>query len=66
MNTTSTEVLTVERVFNAPIEKVWEALTDKNQMNNGILIWLRSKLKLVLNFSLKEKRTTEFICTCAK
>ena len=28
----STEAVIVERVFNATIEKVWEALTDKNQM----------------------------------
>ncbi len=32
MSTTSTEVLIVERVFNVPIEKVWQALIDKNQM----------------------------------
>ena len=28
----SIEAVVVERVFNAPIEKVWLALTDKNQM----------------------------------
>jgi uncharacterized protein YndB with AHSA1/START domain len=28
----STEALVFERTYNAPIEKVWKALTDKNQM----------------------------------
>lgn len=32
MNTVETKALLVERTFNAPIEKVWSAITDKEQM----------------------------------
>lgn len=32
MNTTITTAVIVERVFNAPIEKVWSAITEKDQM----------------------------------
>jgi len=32
MNTITKEALVVERVFNAPVEKIWGALTDKTQM----------------------------------
>ena len=34
MNTTSnlTEAITVERIFNAPVRRVWTALTDVNEM----------------------------------
>ena len=28
----STQPFTIERTFNAPIEKVWQAITDKDQM----------------------------------
>ena len=28
----SNEQIVVERVFNAPIEKIWNAITDKNEM----------------------------------
>jgi uncharacterized protein YndB with AHSA1/START domain len=28
----SSEPIIIERIFNAPAEKVWQALTDKNQM----------------------------------
>ncbi|MBI1768919.1 MAG: SRPBCC domain-containing protein [Bacteroidetes bacterium] len=32
MSTVATEVLVVERVFNTSVEKVWKAITDKDQM----------------------------------
>lgn len=30
----SHQPIIVERVFNAPISKVWKAITDKNEMKN--------------------------------
>ena len=32
MNTVETEALVVERIFNAPIEDVWQAITEKEEM----------------------------------
>lgn len=41
----------LERLFNATPAKLWNALTDKNEMKNGILICQNLKLKLDLNFN---------------
>ena len=32
-----TQPIVVEKVYNAPVEKVWNAITDKSEMNSSFM-----------------------------
>lgn len=51
------EPIIKEVLLNAPVSKVWKAITDKEKMKQCILILQSSNLKLVLSFSFQGKGT---------
>jgi uncharacterized protein YndB with AHSA1/START domain len=66
MNSVETEALVVERIFNARIEKVWRAISDKEQMKQWYFDLAEFKAEVGFEFQFNGGKTTELICTCAK
>src|SRR5437879_12247629 len=53
MKTTETEVLVVERIFNAPIEKVWQAITQNEEMKHWFFELAEFKPEVGFEFQFK-------------
>ncbi len=53
MNTTATEALIVERIFNAPIEKVWQAITQNEEMKHWFFKLADFKPEVGFEFQFK-------------
>lgn len=60
------EPFVIERTFNAPIERVWKAITDREQMKQCILILKTLNLKWVLSLNFTARMKAENMCTYVK
>jgi uncharacterized protein YndB with AHSA1/START domain len=47
-----TEPLIIERTFNAPISKVWKAITDKNEMKKWYFVLKEFKAEVGFEFQI--------------
>ena len=58
--------ITIERTYNAPVEKVWKALTDKEQMKQWYFDIADFKLEVgsEFRFTGKGKTGEEFVHLC--
>jgi uncharacterized protein YndB with AHSA1/START domain len=66
MNSATPSSVIVERVFNAPIEKDWRAITERDQMKQWYFDLKDSGPRLVMSFNSLAQRTIERICIFAK
>ena len=65
MNTVETDALVVEQIFNAPIEKVWLAISDKEQMKQWYFDLKEFKAEVGFEFQFKggpDDRTYLHLC----
>lgn len=53
MNTTLSSPVIVERVFNAPVEKVWGAITENEQMKHWYFILKEFKAEVGFEFQFE-------------
>ncbi len=62
----SSTIVTVERVLNAPIAKVWKAITDKDEMKHWYfqLDEFKAEKGFTFQFTAGESKENEFLHEC--